>query len=74
MLGQTEFQGTNSDPALRRNTIPQGEFMKSLFLEGLQSAREIVQNKGIAHLDRIIDELEKGTIETTTLAPEMETR
>jgi hypothetical protein len=48
--------------------------MKSLFLEGLQSAREIVQNKGIEHLDRIIDELEKGSIETTALAPEMEIR
>jgi phosphopantothenate synthetase len=48
--------------------------MKSLFLEGLQSAREIVQNKGIAHLDSIIAELETGTIETTAIAPEMETR
>jgi len=48
--------------------------MKSLFLEGLQSAREIVQNKGIQHLDRIIAELESGTIETTSLAPELETR
>jgi len=48
--------------------------MQSLFLEGLQSAREIVQNKGIAHLDSIIAELEAGTIETTAIAPEMETR
>ena len=48
--------------------------MKSLFLEGLQSAREIVQNKGIAHLDSIIAELEAGTVETTAIAPEMETR
>jgi len=48
--------------------------MKSLFLEGLQSAREIVQNKGIAHLDSIIAELEAATIETTAIAPEMETR
>lgn len=48
--------------------------MKSLFLEGLQSAREIVQNKGIAHLDSIIAELKAGTIKTTALAPEVETR
>ena len=60
--------------ALRRNTIPRGESMKSLFLEGLQSAREIVQNKGLEHLDRIIAELEGEKIETTALAPVVETR
>ena len=48
--------------------------MQSIFLEGLKSAREIVQNKGIEHLDSLINELESGTIETTALAPEMETR
>jgi len=48
--------------------------MKSLFLEGLQSAREIVQNKGIAHLDSIIEELEQTTIETTAITPAMESR
>lgn len=48
--------------------------MKSLFLEGLQSAREIIENKGIAHLDRLILELQLGSVETTSLAPEMETR
>ena len=48
--------------------------MQSIFLEGLKSAREIVQNKGIEHLDRIIAELEGETIETTALAPEVETR
>jgi hypothetical protein len=48
--------------------------MKSIFLEGLKSAREIVQNKGIGHLDSLITELESGTIETTALAPEMEIR
>jgi hypothetical protein len=48
--------------------------MKSIFLEGLKSAREIVQNKGIQHLDSLIQELESGTIETTAIAPEMETR
>ena len=48
--------------------------MKSIFLEGLKSAREIVQNKGIQHLDSLIQEFELGTIETTALAPEMETR
>jgi len=48
--------------------------MKSLFLEGLQSAREIVQNKGIAHLDSIIQELEQETMETTAITPAMESR
>jgi hypothetical protein len=46
--------------------------MKSLFLEGLESAREIVQNKGIAHLESIIEELKK--VETATINPDMETR
>jgi hypothetical protein len=48
--------------------------MKSIFLEGLKSAREIVQNKGIEYLDSLIQELESGTIETTAIAPDMETR
>jgi hypothetical protein len=48
--------------------------MKSFFLEGLQSAREIVQNKGIEHLDRLIDELENKSIETTALTPKLESR
>jgi len=48
--------------------------MQSIFLEGLKSAREIVQNKGIEHLDSLIQELESGTIETTAIAPDMETR
>jgi len=48
--------------------------MTSIFLEGLKSAREIVQNKGIEHLDRLIAELEYSSIETTALAPKMETR
>ena len=60
--------------APRRNTNPQGDFMKSIFLEGLKSAREIVQNKGIEHLDSLITELESGEIETTALTPDMETR
>jgi hypothetical protein len=46
--------------------------MKSLFLEGLESAREIVQNKGIDHLDSIIAELKN--VETATITPDMETR
>jgi hypothetical protein len=48
--------------------------MTSIFLEGLKSAREIVQNKGIEHLDRLIAELENSFIETTALAPSMEIR
>ena len=48
--------------------------MKSLFLEGLQSAREIVQNKGIDHLDRLIQELQLGSVETMAIRPDAETR
>ena len=48
--------------------------MQSIFLEGLKSAREIMQNKGIEHLDSLIAELEQGSIETTALAPKMEIR
>ena len=33
-----------------------------------------MQNKGIEHLDSLINELESATIETTALAPNMETR
>jgi len=40
----------------------------------MQSAREIVQNKGLAHLDQIIKELETESIETTALDPKVETR
>jgi hypothetical protein len=48
--------------------------MQSIFLEGLKSAREIVQNKGIEHLDRLIGELEGDQIETTSLTPKLESR
>ena len=48
--------------------------MQSLFLEGMQSAREIVQNKGIAHLDQIIKALQSDFIETTALDPQVEIR
>jgi phosphopantothenate synthetase len=51
-----------------------GDSVQSIFLEGLKSAREIVQNKGIQHLDSLIEELEEGSIETTALAPKMEIR
>ena len=54
--------------------IESGDSVKSIFLEGLKSAREIVQNKGIQHLDSLIEELEQSSIETTALAPEMEIR
>ena len=46
--------------------------MASIFLEGLQSAREIVQNKGIAALDELIDELSK--VETADIKLKAETR
>jgi len=46
----------------------------SLFLEGLQSAREIVQNKGIAALENLIEELQENRIETTALKIQAEVR
>ena len=46
----------------------------SLFLEGLQSAREIVQNKGIAALEDLIEELQGNKIETTALKIQAEVR
>jgi hypothetical protein len=51
-----------------------GDSVQSIFLEGLKSAREIVQNKGIEHLDNLIEELENTSIETTALAPKVEIR
>jgi hypothetical protein len=46
--------------------------MKSIFLEGLESAREIVQNKGLAALDELINELNK--VETADVKLKAETR
>lgn len=46
----------------------------SIFLEGLKTAREIVAKKGIESLDRLIQEHEDNSIETTAVNPEMETR
>jgi hypothetical protein len=48
--------------------------MKSFFLEGLQSAREIVQNKGLTALDDLIKELENTYPETTSVTIKAETR
>lgn len=48
--------------------------MQSFFLEGLQSAREIVQNKGLAALDELINELETTSIETAAMTIKAETR
>lgn len=48
--------------------------MKSIFLEGLKSAREIIQTKGIESLDSLIEEFESGTIETAIINPMMEKR
>jgi hypothetical protein len=46
--------------------------MKSIFLEGLESAREIVQSKGLAALDELINELNK--VETADVKLKAETR
>lgn len=48
--------------------------MKSLFLEGLISARDIVKSKGIDALEALIAEHQSYTIETTAIAPRVETR
>jgi hypothetical protein len=50
--------------------------MESLFLEGLKSAREIIQNKGIEKLDELIHELdfEKRERENAAATPAGETR
>ena len=44
------------------------------FLEGLKTAKKLVEEKGIEALDSFIKEQEKQTIETATLDPIMETR
>jgi len=48
--------------------------MRSIFLEGLKTAREIVSTEGIEALDALIAEHESGIIETTALKPAMEQR
>lgn len=48
--------------------------MKSLFLEGLISAREIVKSKGVDALDALIEEHLTYTIETTAVEIKAETR
>lgn len=48
--------------------------MKSIFLEGLKTAREIILQDGIEQLDALIAEHESGAIETTALAIKAETR
>lgn len=48
--------------------------MKSVFLEGLESAREIVQNKGIAALDDLINELKSAGTDNARVNIQVETR
>lgn len=48
--------------------------MPSIFLEGLQSAREIIKNKGLAALDDLIKELENNEVETAAVKLKAETR
>jgi hypothetical protein len=49
--------------------------MKSIFLEGLKTARDYLKyNGGVAALDKLIEEHEKGEIETATRKPKMEAR
>jgi len=48
--------------------------MNHLFLEGLKSAREMVQNKGIQYLDNLIEELETVQPEKAIAKPRVEYR
>ena len=48
--------------------------MKSLFLEGLISARDLVKAKGLDALDALIEEHLSYTIETTAVNPQVEIR
>lgn len=48
--------------------------MKSIFLEALIIARDLVQKQGLNALEALIKEHELGTIETTAILPEVETR
>ena len=48
--------------------------MASIFLEGLQSAREIIKNKGLAALDDLIQELQNNEVETAVAKVKAETR
>ena len=48
--------------------------MKSLFLEGLISARDLVKAKGLDALDALIEEHLSYTIETTAVNLQAETR
>ncbi len=48
--------------------------MASIFLEGLQSAREINKKKGLATLDDQNQELESSEVETAVAKVKAETR
>lgn len=48
--------------------------MKSLFLEGLVAARDLVKEKGLDGLESLIKEHQDGVIETTAVVVEAEKR
>ena len=48
--------------------------MKSLFLEGLKSALDIVETDGVDALKALIREHEIGRLETTAVQPKLEKR
>jgi hypothetical protein len=48
--------------------------MKSIFLEGLTAARDLIKEKGIEALEALILEHEKGVIETAAVDPRVEIR
>jgi hypothetical protein len=51
-----------------------GGYMKSLFLEGLKTARDLAKDGDLSKLDALIKEHEDGTIETAAINPAMESR
>jgi hypothetical protein len=48
--------------------------MKSLFVEGLETALWLVENKSISALKALIAEHHNGILETTAILPNVETR
>jgi hypothetical protein len=48
--------------------------VKSIFLEGLKTARDLVKDGDLSKLDALIREHEQGIIETTAINPALETR
>ena len=68
-----ELRGTKPQ-GWPQHKFESGDSLKSIFLEGLKTARQIIVQDGIEKLDDLIAEHELGTIETTALNVRAETR